>query len=661
MTFASPAWLWSLLAAIPIIAFYILRTQPRRHTVSTLLFWDQVFDDRRQRRWWQNLRRWLSLMLQLLFVVIVAVALADPVLKDRTASLETILVIDNSASMNAVDQNGQTRLEIAKRRAGELANQLRPGDSMAVVTAGSTVGVAAGMGDFSPAVIEAIDGIEPTDGPTRLEEAIQTARRMTGAKSTAEQISPDQISAQQSAATAQDNRRIVVISDREIQTDPATRLISIGESVDNAAITAISVRRSLVDPIGYSAWITAECFGEQPIDTRLSITLDSDLVDAFSVQIKPGEIWQRTIEGVSAAGGVMTATLKIDDALPSDNVARAILSPRLPIPVQLVVDRERFDSPAAFFLRSVLDSIALVRMVESETVSDSSIANQPSSNQPSSNQPAGLTVVLGQVPTPLPNGPLMIVEPRSDGPAGTFTLGEEIRSPIVAEQASDSPLMRHVRLTNVPLDRSRPVIVDPDFAPFTELIKTASGDAVAVSIDRPSGRIMILSTTLSGGDLPLRIAFPVMMTNALNWFMGRGSDIDSPLRTGNALPIEIDGDGDGDGEVTLSVVTTNTKAGTKTDSSSDPRRLLIDNRRVLIPPLDRAGVVSLSNNDGEQKRLLAVNLCDAEESDLGVAKSNIDDESSIRWGGFPPWWLLVGGAAMLIVGEWALFQRRVVA
>ena len=39
----------------PIVLLYILRIRLRRQPVSTLLFWDQLFDEKKPRSWWQRL------------------------------------------------------------------------------------------------------------------------------------------------------------------------------------------------------------------------------------------------------------------------------------------------------------------------------------------------------------------------------------------------------------------------------------------------------------------------------------------------------------------------------------------------------------------------------------------------------------------------------
>ena len=56
MNFAAP-WALALAAlAIPIIGFYILKIRLRQVPVSTTIFWQQIYDEKKPRSWWQNLR-----------------------------------------------------------------------------------------------------------------------------------------------------------------------------------------------------------------------------------------------------------------------------------------------------------------------------------------------------------------------------------------------------------------------------------------------------------------------------------------------------------------------------------------------------------------------------------------------------------------------------
>src|ERR1700744_880125 len=104
------AWLG---LAIPIVIFYILKIRLRRVPVSTILFWRQIFEEKQPRSIWQRLRHLLSLLVPLAFLLLIVSALAEPIFKwEAREARRLVLIVDNSASMNATDV-APTRLDAA--------------------------------------------------------------------------------------------------------------------------------------------------------------------------------------------------------------------------------------------------------------------------------------------------------------------------------------------------------------------------------------------------------------------------------------------------------------------------------------------------------------------------------------------------------------------
>src|SRR3954451_22680130 len=92
------AWLG---LAVPIVILYILKIRLRRVPVSTTLFWRQIFEEKQPRSIWQHLRHLISLLLQLAFLILLVLALAEPFLRwEVLEARRVVLIVDNSASMN---------------------------------------------------------------------------------------------------------------------------------------------------------------------------------------------------------------------------------------------------------------------------------------------------------------------------------------------------------------------------------------------------------------------------------------------------------------------------------------------------------------------------------------------------------------------------------
>src|SRR5947199_7944880 len=136
MSLTNPGALAWLLLAVPVVIFYILKIRLKRVPVSTVIFWRQIFDEKKPRSLWQRLRHLVSLLVQLALLALLVAALTEPVFSWETLNARrVILVLDNSASMNATDVP-PSRLAKAKEEAHRVVAGLRYTDEMAVVTAG---------------------------------------------------------------------------------------------------------------------------------------------------------------------------------------------------------------------------------------------------------------------------------------------------------------------------------------------------------------------------------------------------------------------------------------------------------------------------------------------------------------------------------------------
>ncbi|MEM0925058.1 MAG: hypothetical protein AAGJ83_03395, partial [Planctomycetota bacterium] len=83
----------------------------------------------------------------------------------------------------------------------------------------------------------------------------------------------------------------------------------------------------------------------------------------------------------------------------------------------------------------------------------------------------------------------------------------------------------------------------------------------------------------------------------------------------------------------------------------------------LSPPSVSASTVAVSGTtpgDRGPAGWIAINLCDAFESDTLLPVPDVEASEIAFTGGSSPWFYLVMFALCLIVAEWALFQRRVV-
>ena len=123
MSFLAPVYLWFLLLIIPLIAIYLLKIKPEQRFTSALFLWDKIVEEKQSSALFKKLRDWLSLLLLLLTIVAVVLAMARPQLSGSNSKQNLLLIIDNSASMAAVE-SGVSRIEQAKQLAGNIIRNL---------------------------------------------------------------------------------------------------------------------------------------------------------------------------------------------------------------------------------------------------------------------------------------------------------------------------------------------------------------------------------------------------------------------------------------------------------------------------------------------------------------------------------------------------------
>jgi hypothetical protein len=651
MSLASPTALFWFAAAIPIIGFYILKIRLRRVPVSTILFWRQVYQENQPRSLFQRMRHWVSLLVQLSLLCLLVLALADPFLAwEIRQRRRVVIVLDNSASMNATDVT-PSRLAAAKIEASRIVDGLRFRDEVAVISAGGVPQVACGFSNHRRTLASAIEGVNPTDNPTRVRDAIELARRLLG------------------DSEGDHQRQVVVLSDRRADTEGSAieplsesdsrrnsslQVITrqFGTPAANVGITRFQPRRSLIDPLSYQILIEVTNASDESVECRLDIDLNEHVIDVLPLKLAAGERWSHVLEKTSAEGGRLVAKLDRADVLTADNQAWAILPALDPIPVTLV-------SEGNLYLQKVLESHPLVQLSRGD----------PAVWNASSASGRGITVLHRHVPDgPFPRGRFLVIDPRAS--CELWQVGEPLSNPLIGVQNKEflTSILSHVRLENVLLPEARQVKF-ADESLVKVVARAASGDPLLAIIERPETKVLLLTVNLDEGDLPLRTAFPILISNALNWLTGNRGELRETLTTGAIAEFDVKS------------LTKDNQIGSRGLSlvAPDGRRspLPIGRERLTIGPLDQCGLwriepdhdssnngAAITNNHSRVEPVLelACNLANRDASDIRVhTEMNLQPlelQSAGLFGNRPLSVWLIACAWGLMVVEWWAYQRR---
>lgn len=680
MSFAAPTALLLALLAAPIILFYILKIRLRRVPISTNIFWKQIFDERPPRSIWQYLRHLLSLLVQLALLALLVLAAADPILAWQTRQARRLVaVIDNSASMSAADVE-PTRFAAAIESAASLAEGLRFGDEMAIVLAGPTPEVLLGMSDHVPTLKRTLREIEISDNPTELDGAIELGKQLVGNHPHGQVIvfsdfcatSPDATPTPAQAEGQSADRPKVKVEYRSFATPAA-----------NVGITQFQVRRSLIDPLGYEILVAVRNASPHAVRCRVELELDGLPVDILPIELAAEEQWSRSLEKASLTGGRLAARLtqiaplgETSDAdasttakaaaaptpslnlLAADDEAWAVLPARR-------VERVLIVTPGNLFLQKVFEANPLVSV---------EVVREFPADWPKD----AIIVLHNEVPAQLPPGRVLVVDPRGDCDA--WRLGAVVENPIVTDLDAASPLMTHVRLDNVLMPEARKLEFQ---TPPHVLAGAVAGDVIYAELARPQGKYLVLTANLDEGDLAFRTAFPIMVANALTYFAGVSGELRESLATGQtieqALPESVEPQkpivlkSPSGRRIEIVRRTEQELAPMVADSSQTPAdaapvaAVNTEPPHATLGPFDEAGVWTVELDRPEQNSEpfmeLAVNLANDRESDLRPPPELAQQSATplaASWLARPPWFWLVAVASALCVGEWFMYQRRII-
>ncbi len=658
MSLAAPLALALTALAIPIIIFYILKVRLRRVPISTNLFWRQLYDEKPPRSIWQYLRHLLSLLVQLLFIALLVLAVADPSFSWQLLQARRIVVvIDNSASMRAADVL-PSRFEAAIENALATADGLRFRDEMAIVLAGPEPEVVVGMSGHIPTLKRALRSINISDNPTKLRPAIEFAQQLVSEHPHGEVlVFTDGCATEDREEDKTENPKPGDKgSDSSSPVSPSSERPSVLQrrifgsfEAGNIGITQFQVCRSLIDPLGYEVLVRVHNASANAVKGRLELELDGAPVDVLPLDLAPDGVFTRSLEKTSLEGGTHVARLTEipadNNSLATDDAAWAVLPPR-EIQNVLIVSRN-------LFLRKVFEANPLVRI---------SVVEEFPETWPTS----GIIVLHRDVPQKLPPGNLLVVDPQND--SDLWTVGESLANPIIIKQDADSPLMTYVRLDNVIMPQAKQLRFTA--APHV-LAGSLSGDPVYAEVKRANGKCLVLSVNINEGDLAFRTAFPIMMTNSLGWFAGRQGELRPALQTGAVTEVDL--------------VDANVRAAEVLQlrsPSGDMQPLVVRGNRdpknqeqldatgvtpsVALPPFDAVGLWSVVRKSGSRPLAeIAVNLSDVSESDLRTPVELLPKNKpailTASWLSRPLWFYLAVVACLLTVVEWWLHQRRMIA
>ncbi len=619
------------LVSLPIIvAFYMLRLRRRDYPVGSTFLWQQLIRDVEANAPWQRLRFSWLLLIQLLIAAIVVLAAARPFSAATTdLAANVVLIVDTSASM-AANADGEDRMALARERAADVVGRLPQGGRVTVVAAADTATVLVSETDDRDAALEAIDGITATQLPGDLTDAFALA----------------------SALAARDSdSTIVVVSDAsgdelpEVGVGAPVLVERVGTTDANQSVAALSaLRRS--GGAQLDLFVAVANPSTLEATRRLEIYADGALVDARELTIPPGQRSEALISTVPPAAATVEARLAGSDALATDDRAFAIVPAQGRTRALLVGEGNAFLENAMALLPR-LELYAVEQGGYTDALAEADEAGTP----------YGLFVFDGIVPDDPPPGPALYLDPPADGEFGT--VAGQVDGPLIDRTDPDEPILRFVDLTTVHIGRARQIELAEG---MRAVVATPAGRPLVAVGERDGRPMALIGFGLDESDLPLQVAFPLLMSNLVDHLLPVAEGVlPSSMPLGESVTASID-----PAIERVSVVTTGA------DGAGAAVEVSVLGGQLTLAGADAVGVrevraVSDDPSIGNQViGRTAVNLFSADESDVapGDPQRIVDMGRVTADGGGPGqptraewWWPLALAALALLAIEWLLYHR----
>ncbi len=604
MTFLYPAAL-AFAALVPVIVvLYMLRKKRRTVTVPSVLLWRELVERAPQHRALGRIRGLLSLLLNLLVFLLVLLALMRPDFADLFTVRHTVLVLDTRARMQAVGADGTSAFERAQRIADQVVQ--RAGDRHVFAILGGDGTTIAPFTADARRLRDLIAATRPTDAGGDLASTVNLAAKLVRAVA--------------------DSGRLIVLTDRPqnfaseegIEVETA----AVGETADNVGIAEFALRSAPGGPQSLEVFLRVENFSATLIERDVEIRLDGELIDVVRARAEAGEAFETVIAvaagAVTSPRGWLTATLTGRDALAVDDTARAVV-PTTAKPRVLLI------TTGNWFLEKAL-------------AADESIAFEllgPDAWRDGMESAFDVVVFDDWLP---PDATPALLERGNFLFAGRSPLGAEdpdIVNPVVTDVDARTPLLHGIDLA--PSRVTSAYRLDPAVAPGRVAMPVRSADDALVatfqSAADPTRRSVVFAFRVADSDLPLRIAFPLLVSNSIHWLSGR-----TERGAAQAGRIVVLADEE-------SLASEPGESGENGATSAGVMRV------------DRNGFYALRSGDATS--WLAVNTSDAAESDLRAAETAVNPTiAGAAFLGMIPWrWLVVAALAVSLF-EWLAFHRR---
>ena len=304
-------------------------------------------------------------------------------------------------------------------------------------------------------------------------------------------------------------------------------VLTVGRERDNQAIAALAVR---ADPGGLRRQVFVSVANESAslVPRRLELLADGIVFTARDLALDGLTRHDVVIDELPADARVVEARLTtatsasgmpVLDHLALDDRAWAVVPDQRVRNVLLIGD-------GSLFLRNalaLLPDVELYGVTEQEW--EAGTAREGTWD---------LAVLEGVVPDPLPQAPILAFAPPTSSALGEVS--GTLAAPGVGTPSPDEPLLRDVDLSRFHVGRAQRMVTPA----WARTVVPGPADAPLIYSGTRDGQpTTVFAFRLEDSDLPLQVAWPILLGNVSAELLGRDASATAPLRPGSVVELPL--------------------------------------------------------------------------------------------------------------------------
>ena len=483
--------LFLLLTIPPLIMLYILKRKYKEEVISSSLLWKEVYKNTRANTPWEKFKKNIMLLLQIIIILSIILALMSPFISIGGKSYKNvIMVIDNTASMNTIYDDSNSRLEQGKTLAKEYLNSTKEGTNTYIISYDGTSNLLLN-GDFNKSNASSIiDKISTSYGSGDISDVVSFVKAIG-----------DGIGEEYEA---------LIFTDKQVAiSDINGRIVYLGNSGLNASVDNVS-HKFVDDKVKVIANVTNN--GDSLYEGDFSLYNGEELSAVEGVTLQVGESKTLSFELDSLNSDYLKGELSRKDILMEDNTYYHVVNENKVKKILLVTDEN-------VFLEKAFGSIENTEVYKTNDVSNIT-----------DNDEYDLYVFDNKMPKVIPRkGSILFINPNSNEFFNVLEGGEIGQA--TAVKGSVSSYLEDTQFT-----LSEYNIIETPY--YGTNILTIDDNSIGFKGEINDRKIAALSFDLHSTDFALKKEFPILIYELGEELISTGMVYSNNFKAGEKIVVK---------------------------------------------------------------------------------------------------------------------------